>query len=86
MARAEWPIVSFDGKNPVRREEYDTVRTAFLKTKGYRVIGFTNDQVMTNPEGIARTILVALRQDFRAESSLSRRRRRSSSVSPGRRG
>ena len=43
-----------------RREQYDAVRTRWLEAQGWRVIRFTNGDVMTNADGVATAILIAL--------------------------
>ena len=40
-------VIELDGSEHIEQEEYDTERSAFLETKGYRVIRFWNNQVMT---------------------------------------
>ena len=38
----------------------DARRTAFLETKGYRVLRFWNDDILTNIDGVAQAIAAAL--------------------------
>jgi hypothetical protein len=38
----------------------DEVRTAWLESRGYRVLRFWNNEVLTNPEGVLMSILLAL--------------------------
>src|SRR6476620_9238454 len=40
---------------------YDEKRSAFLASKGYRVLRFNNHEVMTNREGVLETIAEALK-------------------------
>ena len=65
-ARAERFIVELDGDSHYTPEAqaYDARRTAFLEDNGWRVLRIPNNEVMTNPEGVARTILLALGRDF----------------------
>jgi very-short-patch-repair endonuclease len=39
----------------------DAVRAGWLERQGYRVIRFTNDEVLSDPEGAAGTVVVAAR-------------------------
>ena len=64
VARAERLIVELDGDSHAGAEAYDARRTAQLQAQGWRVIRFTNSDAMTNPEGVARAILIALGRDF----------------------
>jgi very-short-patch-repair endonuclease len=59
-ARAERLVIELDGDSHAGREGYDAARTACLETQGYRVIRFTNHEIMTNPEGVTQAILAAL--------------------------
>jgi very-short-patch-repair endonuclease len=63
-ARRERLIVELDSDSHAHRAPYDAVRTAALEAKGWRVIRFTNSEILTNPEGVARAILSALGKDF----------------------
>jgi very-short-patch-repair endonuclease len=56
--------IELDGESHVEREQKDAERTAFLERHGWRIIRFTNDDVMANAEGVARAILLALGRDF----------------------
>jgi very-short-patch-repair endonuclease len=49
----------FAGNGPQR----DAVRTKFLEGEGYRVLRFTNIDVMTNPDGVYDAVLAALEAD-----------------------
>ena len=55
-------IIEIDGDTHAteRGEEYDARRTAFLKQEGYRVIRFSNADVMGNLDGVASVILAEL--------------------------
>jgi len=63
-ARSEKLVVELDGDSHAGRERQDEARTAALASRGYRVIRFSNTEVLTNPEGVARAILIALGRDF----------------------
>jgi very-short-patch-repair endonuclease len=68
-ARSARLVVELDGETHAEAHAYDAARTVALEARGYRVIRFTNSDVLTNIEGVARTILIALGQD--GESPLS---------------
>ena len=63
-ARKHRLVIELDGDSHAGREAHDAARTAFMASKGYRVIRFTNSDVLSNPEGVARAILIALGKDF----------------------
>lgn len=63
-ARSERLVVELDGDSHSESEAYDTARTAMLEAQGYRVIRFTNADVMSHSEGVVRAILIALGRDF----------------------
>lgn len=56
-------VIELDGDSHAGREAYDAARTAFIESKGYRVIRFTNNEVMSNIDGVLHTILIALGRD-----------------------
>lgn len=47
-------VVEADGGQHDR--ESDAARTSFLEGEGYRVLRFWNNDILTNPEGVATTI------------------------------
>jgi very-short-patch-repair endonuclease len=53
-------VVEVDGATHSDRRRYDARRTAFLEGRGYRVLRFTNDEVMSNLEGVLTVIAEAL--------------------------
>ena len=59
-ARSERLVIELDGDTHAGREGYDGLRTASLQQRGYRVLRFTNSDVMTNVEGVVRAILIEL--------------------------
>ncbi len=63
-AREHRLVIELDGDSHAGREAYDATRTAFIESKGFRVIRFGDSEVMTNPEGVARAILIALGKDW----------------------
>jgi very-short-patch-repair endonuclease len=63
-ARSHKLIIELDGDSHAGREEYDAARTAYIESRGYKVIRFANRDVFENPEGVARMILIALGKDW----------------------
>jgi len=53
-------IIEVDGGGHLEQEEYDNERTAFLQSKGYKVLRFWNNEVMQDIDGVMRVILDAL--------------------------
>jgi len=49
-------VVEVDGETHAERAEYDAARSRFLQEKGYRVVRFTNDDVVNNLDGVLLTI------------------------------
>jgi len=54
-------ILEIDGDTHSAEDRYDTRRTEFLESLGYRVIRFSNPDVMGNIEGVLSVIAQALR-------------------------
>jgi very-short-patch-repair endonuclease len=48
--------IEVDGETHASNAEYDAARSRFLERKGYRVIRFTNSEVMTNLDGVLQTL------------------------------
>ncbi len=53
-------ILEIDGESHAQSADADQARTRFLEREGYRVVRFTNADVLTNPEGIYREVETAL--------------------------
>ena len=53
-------IIEVDGGQHVDQEEYDSERTAFFESKGYRVLRFWNDDVLKDVNGVMGAILEEL--------------------------
>jgi very-short-patch-repair endonuclease len=53
-------IIEVDGDTHAERRSYDERRSEFLEQRGYRVIRFTNSDVMTNLDGVLFAIADAL--------------------------
>ena len=50
-------IVEIDGGQYLEQEDYDNQRTAVLESRGYRVIRFSNHDVLKDLDGVARSLL-----------------------------
>lgn len=53
-------VIEIDGDTHGAQVEYDAARTNFIERQGYRVIRFTNSDVMGNIEGVLAAITDAL--------------------------
>jgi very-short-patch-repair endonuclease len=53
-------IIEVDGGQHLGQQEYDSKRTAFLESKGYRVIRFWNHEVLNNLDAVANEITNAI--------------------------
>ncbi len=53
-------VIEVDGDSHVAQIDYDARRTEFLAREGYRVLRFTNADVMDNLDGVCRAIELAL--------------------------
>ena len=60
VCRTQKLIVEIDGFSHNMRVDYDMKRNAFLNEKGYRVLRFTNEDVMTNLDGVVIAITLSL--------------------------
>ena len=55
-------IIELDGSQHIEQEEYDDERTAYLKSKGYRVLRFWNNDITKNIDSVLTVIWDALRE------------------------
>jgi len=55
-------IIELDGSQHLEQEEYDTERTEFLKTKGYKVLRFWNNDVMNDIDSVLTVIWNTLKE------------------------
>ena len=55
-------IVEVDGGQHVFKNNHDEKRTQWLKSEGFRVIRFWNNDVLENSEGVLASILEALNE------------------------
>ncbi len=53
-------IIELDGGQHLEQQEYDAERSAYLESKGYRIVRFWNNDVFDNLDGIVSVILEAL--------------------------
>ena len=53
-------IIELDGSQHLEQEEYDNERTAFLKSEGYRVLRFWNNDVIKDIDSVLHVIFSAL--------------------------
>ena len=53
-------VIELDGGQHQDQQAYDARRTAFLASKGYRVLRIWNDEVLKIPQGVYLRILEAL--------------------------
>jgi BirA family biotin operon repressor/biotin-[acetyl-CoA-carboxylase] ligase len=61
VCRSHRLVVELDGHSHEMQTEHDGLRDAFLHREGYRVMRFTNDEVLNDMEGVAIAIQVALK-------------------------
>ncbi len=53
-------IVEIDGSQHAEQIIYDSKRTSFLQSKGYRVVRFWNNEVLENISGVLETLALTL--------------------------
>jgi very-short-patch-repair endonuclease len=54
-------IIELDGSQHMEHVAYDSTRTAFLESQGFRVQRIWNNEVLSNMEGVLDFVLTALR-------------------------
>jgi len=59
-------IVELDGSQHLEQEDYDTERTAYFKSKGYKVLRFWNNAVINNIEDVLLAISHALEDEAKS--------------------
>jgi len=59
-ARSQKLVIELDGDSHASQERYDARRTTWLEEQGYRVIRFTNSDVMTNEAAMPQAIIDSL--------------------------
>jgi len=55
-------IIELDGSQHLEQEEYDEERSAFLKSKGYKVLCFWNNDVLSNIDSVLTVIWDTLKE------------------------
>jgi very-short-patch-repair endonuclease len=55
-------IIELDGSQHLEQAEYDEERTAYLKSKGYQVLRFWNNDVTNNIESVLTSIWDTLKE------------------------
>ncbi len=55
-------VVELDGGQHQEQADYDNERTRWLKSRGFKVIRFWNDDVLKETDGVLEAILIALRE------------------------
>ena len=63
LCRSHRLIVEVDGHSHDVQPERDTARDAYLRGEGYRVLHFSNADVLGNVEGVIETIRTALQEE-----------------------
>jgi len=61
-ARQPMLVIEVDGDSHASQDDYDKRRSAFLEKCGYRVLRYTNQDVMMNMEAVLTNILEAAEQ------------------------
>ena len=56
-------VVEVDGSQHMTRVRSDVARTAFLNSRGYRVLRFWNNEVLQQPDAVMAAIYDALCED-----------------------
>jgi very-short-patch-repair endonuclease len=60
VSRSAKLVIEVDGGQHALESDADARRTAYIESKGYRVIRFWNHDVLVNTEGVVRQIEAAL--------------------------
>ena len=53
-------IIEVDGSQHLDQQEYDAERSAYLESKGYRVLRFWNEEVINNLNEVIRAIFILI--------------------------
>jgi very-short-patch-repair endonuclease len=65
-------IIELDGSQHLEQQEYDEERTAYLKSKGYQVLRFWNNDVMNNLESVLTVVWSTLKEQDAKKASTVR--------------
>jgi very-short-patch-repair endonuclease len=60
-------VIELDGSQHIDQEDYDHERTQFLRSKGFRVIRFWNNDVISNINGVMQVIEEELKKDHQGQ-------------------
>jgi very-short-patch-repair endonuclease len=60
-------IIELDGSQHLEQEEYDSERTKFLESHGYKVLRFWNNDVMNHIDAVIHAILQAMNNEPKNE-------------------
>ncbi|MXY22337.1 MAG: endonuclease domain-containing protein [Dehalococcoidia bacterium] len=55
-------VIEVDGGHHADQVDYDTARTAWLETEGFRMIRFWNNQVLEETDAVREAIFMAVRR------------------------
>jgi len=66
-------VIEIDGETHIGKEEYDNERTRVLNEQGFRVIRFSNEQVLGNPNLVEKEIMKILSEETSPPAPLQRR-------------
>jgi very-short-patch-repair endonuclease len=55
-------VIELDGIHHAEQAGYDAWRTQILEQRGFRVMRFSNDEVLENPDGVVEAILEAVKR------------------------
>ena len=58
-------VVEIDGASHAYEAEYDAKRTAYLVSKGFRVIRFTNEEAWKHRDGVIESIAEVIKEQQR---------------------
>lgn len=58
-------IIELDGSQHLEQAAYDSERTKYLESQGYRVLRFWNNDVMNDLDSVIRAIIGAMEQEHR---------------------
>ena len=59
-------IVEVDGGQHAKQVDYDSARETYLRSHGYHVVRFWNNEVLANLEGVLESLTLTLSQRARA--------------------
>ena len=55
-------MIEIDGSQHIEAAGYDTARTAWLESQGFRVLRFWNDEVLARTDAVLEAVWVALQE------------------------